>query len=367
MFQALKRLLAGGPPAAAPAPAPAPAEPLLVNAYCTNTEVAAPPFAHQLVGRRDRTDPELAGHLDGFLGYVQSRGDGQMSATRYHVLRHIQRVQQQLSFSVPDGLTDALAAWAGDANALLFLPDGHVRDPRGRILVAAADGLPQEDAVVPFPAEAHARKARTDALLAARGQAVPAHLPPVPATTECRLRAPRDVAGRALALFVVALKAESIATGVPIPTAELEQRFPRAIPFVSPSERAFLDAGDPSPADTTQFAWRYECLFLLEWALGLAATLPWPDTICNVAFAARTVVESGDEALLDGAALRPAAEILDALDLHYRLHWRVRQAQVDARPVPDGLDGGVVLERHRALNWLVRFEDADWDDVDTPT
>jgi hypothetical protein len=28
---------------------------------------------------------------------------------------------------------------------------------------------------------------------------------------------------------------------------------------------------------------------------------------------------------------------------------------------------GVVAERHHALNWLVCFGDADWDDVDTPT
>jgi hypothetical protein len=32
-----------------------------------------------------------------------------------------------------------------------------------------------------------------------------------------------------------------------------------------------------------------------------------------------------------------------------------------------GLDPGVIQERHHALNWLVRFEDAEWDDVDTPT
>jgi len=28
---------------------------------------------------------------------------------------------------------------------------------------------------------------------------------------------------------------------------------------------------------------------------------------------------------------------------------------------------GIVLERHRPLNWLIRFEDADWDNVDMPT
>ncbi|WP_394816959.1 DUF4272 domain-containing protein [Streptomyces lonegramiae] len=25
------------------------------------------------------------------------------------------------------------------------------------------------------------------------------------------------------------------------------------------------------------------------------------------------------------------------------------------------------MERHYALNWLVRFEDSAWDEVDTPT
>ena len=59
--------------------------------------------------------------------------------------------------------------------------------------------------------------------------------------------------------------------------------------------------------------------------------------------------------------------ILDALDLHYRLHWYVRQMKLDGQEPPPGLEGGVIQERHHALNWLVRFEDRDWDDVDTPT
>ena len=58
---------------------------------------------------------------------------------------------------------------------------------------------------------------------------------------------------------------------------------------------------------------------------------------------------------------------LDALDLHYRAHWAVRQAQMEQADPPGGLIPGVVLERHYALNWLVRFEDAPWDEVDTPT
>ena len=35
--------------------------------------------------------------------------------------------------------------------------------------------------------------------------------------------------------------------------------------------------------------------------------------------------------------------------------------------MPGALEGGVIYERHYALNWLFCFEQADWDDVDTPT
>jgi hypothetical protein len=65
--------------------------------------------------------------------------------------------------------------------------------------------------------------------------------------------------------------------------------------------------------------------------------------------------------------LRPLSELLDSLDLHQRLHWITRQAQADKKAVPAGLEPGVIQERRRALNWLVQFEAAQWDDVDTPT
>ena len=65
--------------------------------------------------------------------------------------------------------------------------------------------------------------------------------------------------------------------------------------------------------------------------------------------------------------MRPASEILDALDLHYRLHWATTSARTKGEPAPAGLEPGVVFERHYALNWLTCFQDAEWDDVDTPT
>ena len=368
MFKPLKNLFSSKPAGTTDtARLPEPAKDLIVNAYCSTTSVPALTFPHELNCQRDLADPEVRKHLAGFMGYVRSRGQGDMTSTRYHVLRHIQRTRVHLSFSIEDGQLDGITQWAENANALLFLQDGHVRDPQGRILVSADEGDAEDGANVPFPAGAWERKARTDAFLKGKGYKLPAHLPPVLSEEELSLRSPQEVAGRALALLLVAVRGESVVTGEPISIAELEQRFTTARSHLSPMEQAFLDATAPEISDATQFCWRYECLSLLQWALGWADSLPYPDAICDVPATARRMMVADEAALLRNVALRPAHEILDALDLHYRLHWLVRQARVDDKPVPPGLEGGVVLERHHALNWLVRFEDSDWDEVDTPT
>jgi hypothetical protein len=130
---------------------------------------------------------------------------------------------------------------------------------------------------------------------------------------------------------------------------------------------ALIDQEAPAQRDVVLFAWRYEGVFLLEWALGLTADLPFPERICDVPKTVQALIATWPDDLLKRAKLREPALILDALDLHYRLHWYVRQARLDGKEPPPGLDGGVIQERHHALNWLVRFEDRDWDDVDTPS
>lgn len=359
MFKQLKKLFT-------PRPSAADNGELLVNAYCTLASVPEPSFPHRLHGRRDDTDPEMRQQLGGFLHYLQSLGDGKMTTTRYHAMRHVQRTRHQLSFDVAREHAAALAEWAVQTNALLLLPDGQLRDPQMKVLVSSTDGSAEPDAVVPFPAEAWQRKAATEATLAARGLTPSPTLPPVVAASELRLRTVAETGSRAIALLAVALRAESLAASNDLPVAELEQKLPGVRQALSPQETAFLDAEQPPAEELTQFSWRYESLLTLEWALGLAE-LPWPDGPCDAAVTARTVLERAEEVVGDKARLRPAAEILDALDLHYRLHWLVRQARIDGKPLPAGLDAGVVSERHHALNWLTRFEDSDWDQTDTPT
>ncbi|QJD92960.1 DUF4272 domain-containing protein [Duganella dendranthematis] len=346
---------------------------ILLNAYCTVGDLPKPAFPHVLNGRRDISDAELAPHLNGFMHYLAEQNGGGMTRTRYHVIRHLQRVQHHLSFAVDPADMAAFHAWAESANALLFMQDGTVRDPQGRMLLAASGEDAEAGvgavtpAVMPYPPQAWQRKARSDAQLAALKIDVPADLPPLVSEPELRLRAPEDILRRMLALFVVAIRAESLTSKTPITVADLQQRFPPAFAALTDAERAFLAQDTPSEQEITQFLWRYEAILVLQWALGLQEALPFADAICDVASISSTVIDRGTEGLRKQPVARAPGEILDALDLHYRLHWASRQAILKKTPAPAGINDGVLQERHHALNWLVRFEDREWDDVDTPT
>jgi hypothetical protein len=340
---------------------------ILLNVYSTLREPSEPEFKHGMISRRDRTDPELPEHLDGFIGYVLSRGDGQMTPTLYHVMRHIQRVQNHYSMIVEEQDMDGFADWAWAANALCFIPNGSVCDPSGRVLVHPGGDEPDAEAAIPYPGDAHKRKERGAIRLAELGIKVSETLPPVIGAEEVELRSADAVARRAMALFVVAVRAESLATNKEISKADLQKRFPLACAALSQREKQYLETKSPDQKTTIQFAWRYEALFLLQWTLGLFEELPFPSAICDVPKVGKMAIDCNKAEFIQAAKLRSVGEILDALDLHLRLHWAARQARLDKREPPAKLDEGVIMERHHALNWLVRFEGKDWDDVDTPT
>ncbi len=334
---------------------------LLINVYSTLLTIPKPEFAHVLHARRDRADPELAPHLHGFCGYVLARGDGQMSRDKYHVILHLQRVQQHVSLSIAESEWAALYAWAARANALLLTPDGHVRAPDGLVLVDAVDGAAAAGASLPYPEAALARKARSESKLSSLGMEVPPSLPPLICEKELALRSADELHGRAHALLACALRAESCLAGQPHPVATIMEKLPKAALWLSAQEQAFLALEAPTQQASVQFMWRYECAYVMAWALGLVESLPYPAQACDAGEAVQGLTGKG------AGKLRDEGEMLDALDLHYRLHWYIRQQRIKQQVEVAGVDAGVVMERHHALNWLVRFQHAEWDDVDTPT
>lgn len=342
--------------------------PILINVYCTHRNPPSLSFPHELNSRRDRMDLELSEHLNGFVGYILKAKNDEMTQTLYHVMRHIERVQHHLSINILETNLGAFEQWGWAANALCFLPDGTVRDPSGHILVDPTGNKPEDaKAEIPYPQDAHDRKNRTTKQLQQLDIKVPRTLPPVISEVEVDMRLATDVAKRALALFIVAVRAESLATKDEIKISELKNRAPLAFDALSQKESDFLLNSSPAQDEIINFSWRYEALNLLLWALGFLDDLALPTKICDVPKIARIMINKRNEDFISNAHLRSNLEILDALDLHYRLHWAARQANLDKKDVPANLNIGVIKERHYALNWLIRFEDNDWDEVDTPT
>jgi hypothetical protein len=220
------------------------------------------------------------------------------------------------------------------------------------------------------PREARDRQARSEEELSQFGVRTPATLPPVVSETEVVLRPASEVARRVLALFVIALRAESLMCPE-LAVSDLRAKRPLAFGALTPKERLFLNDEKPDQQQITNFVWRYEACWILAWALGLVEVLCYPSETCDVDFLSKAFLATDEEALVKKAKLLPTETLLDALDLHFRLHWLVRQREggkpADGEMGGNDLDPGVVLERHYALNWLVQHGGAEWDDVQTPT
>lgn len=340
---------------------------LLVNAYCTRRVIPAIPFAHETVVHVERADPSWLSHFHRLMELIVGDEKREMTHQLYAVMRHLERTRHYLRFATDSDAVDALASWAWDANAVLILPDGAVRDPTGLVLVDPQSGTSEPDAVVPFPEEAEQRRGRSDERLRQLGLEPPQVLPPVVGESEVVLRDSESVARRALSLFVVAVRAESVAAGNVLSLSQLRAKSPLAFESLSAFEANFLNSQSPDPQSVIDAAWRYEALFTLQWSLGLHQTLPFADSICDVPLVAKLMLDRDESAFIETATLRPPEEILDVLDFNYRLLWLARQSAHESRPSPLDLDGGVLRERQHALNWLIHFQDAVWDQVDTPT
>ncbi|MBX5229038.1 DUF4272 domain-containing protein [Rhizobium sp. NLR9b] len=223
--------------------------------------------------------------------------------------------------------------------------------------------LPVQAAVSQPPDDAQARKARSVAQLQSEGVPTIDHLPSMEAESDSTRRDKRAVVQRAIALAIVAVKGE---TGDHSMGQALNRQFDAAS-FFTPKEQAFMDDPDPSEQDRVNFAWRYEGVHVMLWALGITADLERPDHICDVPSIAGTLRELGTDGLMRRARLRPQKELLDAADLIYRYDWAVVNARLKGEEAPAGLDKDVVYERHYALNWLIGYLNQDWDDISTDT
>lgn len=217
------------------------------------------------------------------------------------------------------------------------------------------------DSPQPTPSQL-ARKAKSIATIKKLGLPFTDHLPVVEDDNSITPRSSEEIAERALALTITAVKGESNDQQL---VDSLITRF-SAKQLFTPAELAFITNHSPTQQQLADFTWQYECIHVLLWSLGHIEKLQPPNQICDVAAEMSIIRNLGREKLSSTAHPRPLSEILDQADYYYRLHWAVIELRINGNS-SDKANEEIIDERHKALNWLIRYMGQNWDDITTDT
>ncbi len=175
-----------------------------------------------------------------------------------------------------------------------------------------------------------------------------------------RLRDLNDVLDRLLCLAAVAAASYGFSKTQAIAWLQQEE----VMQSLTGVELRFLERDEGQPQ---HFQTQIEGMWALAWALSMVPRLDfWKN--CDDDFVAQLPNLKTKESavgLRDRVRLRPKKEVATACDLAYCLHWAVRQAGIDGRPLPSGLRSYVIVERRRALEWLL--SDCPWDEIPLDT
>ena len=231
------------------------------------------------------------------------------------------------------------------------------------------------DSLYPPESPDEARRLRSHTTLEALQIPYNLHLPVAIPEDEAKIRTPMEIAERVVTMYGVCVYSELLSTG----ESRQEIKFyldkidkilaGQFQTLMTPQESAYLAMEAPQQRVIAKFGWRYECCYVLLWALGAIDELGYPSQICDVPRLAGIVwnIDSVKRFAAE-AKLRTTTEILDTADLILRYNWACVDARIKNHPAPANLDGEVVVEWHYAINWLVGMDDnADWDHTQTNT
>lgn len=209
-----------------------------------------------------------------------------------------------------------------------------------------------------------ARKSRTEDYLRSVGVPINANLPRVEDESETRLRSANDVAERCVVLYAVSAIGFGAASFRAVEWLKKESLWGAA----SPAEQAFLSKTTPPQNEIANASWRVEALWTLLWSLGKVESLEFPTETCDIDLVQELMPppDTSCEEFLRTSQILSLSEILDEVDMIYRIHWAVVESRLNGEEPPSSVNSSVVYERHYALNWLTYYAD-DWDDITTDT
>lgn len=209
------------------------------------------------------------------------------------------------------------------------------------------------------------RKKHSEQILTEKGISFFAGLPMTDPADKVKLRSLDEICSRAIAALLSTQAAIELNDNNP----DGAERFSKLMDYfdvrkVLNEKEERVMSGKASEQDMIDVVWEYESYWALVWALGLVDDITDASQICDCPTAISFVsqVDSYRD-FKEKCSLRSADEILDMLDLYYRYHWAVVQKEhVDPNCSTGDLNGEVVFERRRGLEWLL-YDAPDWHNI----
>ena len=183
----------------------------------------------------------------------------------------------------------------------------------------------------------------------------------LPLLDDCiKLRPQEEIVGRSLALFVVVACSYGFDKSLAIQWMEQEG----LIDFLSDSERSFLNDGK---GHISFFQSQVEGLNAFAWALGFVKSMPFDSTCDNCLIRRFPDIKNdkGSSEYKTQSAVRSIAQIMSACDLAYCLHWAIVNAEVNDQDLHGVVGRHVIIERRRALEWMLCTD--GWDEISLDT
>lgn len=214
------------------------------------------------------------------------------------------------------------------------------------------------------------RRNKTIETLKKKGIIINENLPLLPSSEEVNFKSDTEIMNRIIAAFTAIQVACSIRNGEDYDSSvkymiDFMNKCKGDSSYLLDKERRILE-NNYSEQDVIDIIWTYECVFTLMWAIGYKADKYELDVskICS-----GDAVIYDMKLIADGTNFSPnlkKEKALNMLDLFYCYHWACVEKQIHPEAPIGNINYEVVVERRRALEWLINDEN-DWFNIELNT